>query len=217
VAEPERKRRWPLLVSIGSAAIAMLGLVADLTGIYSFTTGLNLPQTAHGDKGEQAISGPAKPDGSHGPAQPTGGSGPTASTTPVTGSNPTAKQPENKATTAAAKSTIAAPAAANENAKTTRQPVTLVSFTCERNPPNAQGIYIQYDISGIDGDTARVTVRINGDANTDDLTWPTPGTPDNVLHGSWGVLSDETTAHAGTCDLDASTTTGPIHASKQSN
>jgi hypothetical protein len=133
--------------------------------------------------------------------------------------------PANSPTTSSPPPSQAQPGPPNSHSPTTnpptpkppRAPISLVSFTCVRNPPGGDGIYVQYDLSGIDGDRAHVQVTIDGYTHVDDLSWPTPGEPDNILHGSWGVLSDETMAAPGTCQIDATTTTGPIHASKQSN
>jgi RHS repeat-associated protein len=94
------------------------------------------------------------------------------------------------------------------------------TITDKRNPKNVGKTTIsisKYCILTGPGLCPQVTVRINDYENTEIINWPRPGSPSNVIHGSWGVHSDETMSSAGTCELEATTSTGPIYASLRSN
>lgn len=97
--------------------------------------------------------------------------------------------------------------------------VTLDSFTCIRDPESGfgggdPGVYLSMSLSGGDGQTAHVVITVNGSEDTEDWSFPDPDGHYTVHHG-YGYNLPVT--GPGTCEIDATTSTGPIHMSKQSN
>jgi hypothetical protein len=92
--------------------------------------------------------------------------------------------------------------------------VKLANFTCTRNPPGADGVYSQYDLTGPDGSWASVTLTVVGHSTSDSWTFPVPGMPDGP-HGSYGVVFQAT--EPGTCSIVVNTDGGSIERSLTSN